>query len=194
MNTGDVRLYRRTFEDGDYVHQQCGDLLICAGIENGKYLFHAALTTDGVLDFPDSELYKWGSVMPGDRLCTDEEMGKLNVELLKAGKFFDQVNKVLVDSICKHNTALFKKLLKEYDGHRHFKLADSVASHLSPDEQETIKIAFLPRPVGCRRGMLNTLGDVIECINAYESRIAELTAMCDEIYAKLKDAQKQDMN
>lgn len=188
MNTGDIRLYRRTFEDGDYIHQQCGDLLICAGIQNGRYLFYAALTADGVLDFPDSEFYEWGSVMPGDRLCTDEEMNKLNGKLMKAGKIFDPVHKALCDSAFKHNTSLFKKFLKEYDSHRHFKLADSVSTHLTADEQETFKLAFLPRPVGCRRGTLNTLGDVIECINAYESRIAELTSMCDEIYAKLKQA------
>lgn len=110
-----VRLYRKTYEDGDYVLQQSGDIIICAGTENKHYLFHAALSKDGKLIFPDSEYYMYGSVMSDDRLCTEEEKMKINGELMKEGKIFDPVSGKIEYSMFKYDPSLFAKFTKKYE-------------------------------------------------------------------------------
>lgn len=95
----DLVLYRVEFEKGDYVTQQCGDILICDGIENGKYCFKVAYEKEfGILCYPD-EFYKWGRVTDGDRPSTPEEINILNAALQKDGKVWDKKRKEVVDVV-----------------------------------------------------------------------------------------------
>lgn len=189
-----ILLYRREFEDGDYVMQACGDIVICAGVQNGKYLFHAALYNEtGAIEYPDGDAYLYDSVMHGDRLCTEEEMMRINGALQKEGKFFDPVERKLVDSVFKKNPALFEKFKKDWE--RYKPNADVDADH-DDDDDETImhwdsRAIKLPIPVHSLRGTLKTVHDVVVCIDAYEKRIEELRSMCEEIYDKLKEEQKK---
>lgn len=200
LTPDDVRLYRREFEDGDYVRQADGSIVICAGLENGKYLFHAALDEFGDVDLP-GEFYTYGSVMPADRLCTEQEMMKLNGAMMKQGKIFDIVQKKVVDSVFKQNPELWEQFLRKYEEYRRDEHEDKNENQVADTDvsrggkQTTIEkfgaMAILPYPLSCHRGVLHTLGDVREALAAYEDRIQELTDMCDEVYAKLKDAEAQ---
>lgn len=204
----DVKLYRRTFEDGDYIRQQDGSIIICAGIENGKYLYHAALDPDGNL-CTAGEFYKYGSVMLGDRLATDQESMRLNGALMRVGKVFDPFTLTLEDSVFKKNPALFEQFCAESErirasiapqDMRSYKKAlqrpfiytadpdhPSESGDVSPSDSTAASgAALLPFPIPCKRGTLSTIADLTECITAYESRIDELTAQCDELFEKFK--------
>lgn len=207
----DVKLYRPTFEDGDYVRQQDGSIIICAGIENGKYLYHAALDPDGNL-CTAGEFYKYGSVMSGDRLATDQESMRLNGDLMRIGKVFDPITLTLEDSVFKKNPALFEQIsaeaeriratiapkdMRSYDKalQRPFIYSiDSDNSSESPSPNPhspspnvpASGAALLPFPIPCKRGTLSTIADLTECITAYEARIDELTAQCDKLYDAIK--------
>lgn len=204
----DVKLYRLTFEDGDYVRQQDGSIIICAGIENGKYLYHAALDPDGNL-CTAGEFYKYGSVMPGDRLATDQESMRLNGALMHIGKVFDPITRTLEDSVFKKNPAIVEQLSAEAErirasiapsDMRSFDKAlrrpfiytvdpdnPSESGDVSPSDSTAASgAALLPFPIPCKRGTLSTIGDITECITAYEARIDELTAQCDELYDAIK--------
>lgn len=113
--TDKFRLYRRIFENGDYVRQQSGVLLICAGVtDNGKYLFHAALSKDGELQFPD-EFYTYGKVMYDDRLCTAEEEMVLNGTLMKEDKIFDPITQKINNSVFKRDKEHFLEFWKRFN-------------------------------------------------------------------------------
>lgn len=184
-----ILLYRREFEDGDYVRQQCGDIIICAGVGLDQYLFHAAMDENGDIHYPDINFYHYGIFMPGDRLCTDKEMMEINGRLMKAGKIFDPVERKLVDSVFKQNPALFEKFKKDWE--RYKSNADDDADDNKIHTHWDPRAIKLPIPVHSLRGTLETVHDVVVCINAYEKRIEELTAMCNEVYDKLKEEQER---
>lgn len=204
----DVKLYRLTFEDGDYIRQQDGSIIICAGIENEKYLYHAALDPDGNL-CTAGEFYKYGSVMPGDRLATDQESMRLNGAMMRVGKVFDPITHTLTDSVFKKNPALVEQLSAEAEriratiapkDMRSFDKAfqrpfiytvdpdnPSESGDVSPSDSTAASgAALLPFPIPCKRGTLSTIAELTECITAYEARIDELSAQCDELYDAIK--------
>ena len=109
-----IRLYKRIFENGDYIRQQDGDIIICAGTQDSRYLFHAALANNGKLEYPDCEFYRYGDILPGDRICTEEEEMKINGALMKEGKIFDRTSKTIENSIFKKDTYHLAKFINEY--------------------------------------------------------------------------------
>lgn len=175
-----LRLYRREFEDGDYVHQQCGDIVICAGVQRNKYLFHAALDDIGELEYPDSEFYLYGSVLQADRLCTDEEIKRMDAALQKVGKRFDPVKHKLVDCAVTTERGLFGKFMEACDNWK--RVGNTVPQ---------FKGCILGGPIISQRGKLTSRDEIQECITTYESRILELTTMCNEIYKELDDLKKK---
>lgn len=202
-----ILLYNREFEDGDYVMQACGDIVICAGMQNGKYILHAAMDRNGYILYPDSNFHLYGFIMPGDRLCTDKEMMKINGALEKEGKFFDPVEGKLVDSVFKKNHGLFEKFKKDWERYKRDNADDNADDDADDnrhgDEHDDehgefivpstchLSDMLLPHPICCLRGVLHTMGDVIDVINVYEDRIEELTAMCNEVYAKMKEQKSE---
>lgn len=92
------RLYRRIFENGDYVYQQGGYILICAGVEREHYAVHAVLDKDGELQEPEGEQKYW-DMMYDDRLCTEEEKKRIDDALFNRRKVFDASRNKILDGI-----------------------------------------------------------------------------------------------
>lgn len=155
-----VKIYRYTFENGDYVHTDDGSIFIYAGKTKIDVLFHAGTNSRGMLivrDYTDPDYNNlWDSVAHCDRLCTDEEKTILDQALMKEGKIFDPAQKKVVDS---ENATHSKGWLIE-------------------------------KHIVTQRGKFTQWKDIQECIDIYEARMQELTEMYNEIYKKLKEAQK----
>lgn len=149
--------FTQFFKDGDYVKTAGGNIIIFGSMPDNDYYCHAWLTNKDELIIRDytSERPLAHIPRPGDRLCTEEEMMRINGELMKAGKIFDPVQKKVVDSEA---------------------LSPSVVRFMG---------YLLDSPIISQRGNLTTKDEIQECITAYEARIQELTEMCNEIYAKL---------
>ena len=194
----DVRLYRQEFENGDYVRKQDGKLCIYYKEACGSHLWHTVYEEDSDNLIVWYELDTKSGVMPGDRLCTEEEKTKLNVALLKHGYSFDPEQKEIVKgvyaykSLCSENKEFFKKFMKGYENFKDWKNIAAPSEYAIGYTQLKGK-ALLPYPFSCQRGEMKTMSDVAECINAYEDRIEELTRLCDEMYEIYKKF-KQEMD
>lgn len=166
----DIRLYKVLFEDGDYVHFPNGDIIICAGVDSENYLYHALLPKHGELkisDLPDGCLYS--PKLNPDRLCDSGERHRINSALRNEGKLFEQSQGRVVDKGSQKG------------------LYDRLCSEFTPDAIPYLKGFWCAGYVESQRGVLKSYGEIQECINIYESRLRELTQMCNEIYEKLNN-------